>query len=197
MGDITSFPTCQGSLYLAAVLDLGSRRCVRCAMRDTSGVDQVLSAMRTRMRQKGDCNDNAVTEIFFSTLEFELVRLADPQRGPHGGVRVSRKLVQSEAAAFDAGLSRSRRVRSAIAGGSVGSLSLTRPSNRAKFKMPHARNACRCRDIERAAGKSYRGSSCPELVLRVQRRSLTRHQVASRMLLMVGWRHVAERRCAG
>jgi len=46
VGDITYLPTREGPLYLAAVLDLGSRRCVGWAMRDTLEVDVVLSALR-------------------------------------------------------------------------------------------------------------------------------------------------------
>jgi transposase InsO family protein len=46
VGDITYLPTREGPLYLAAVLDLGSRRCVGWAMRDTMEVDLVLSALR-------------------------------------------------------------------------------------------------------------------------------------------------------
>jgi transposase InsO family protein len=46
LGDITHIPTREGPLYLATVLDLGSRRCVGWAMRDTMEVDLVLSALR-------------------------------------------------------------------------------------------------------------------------------------------------------
>jgi putative transposase len=46
VGDITYIPTREGFLYLATVLDLGSRRCVGWAMRDTLEVDLVLSALR-------------------------------------------------------------------------------------------------------------------------------------------------------
>lgn len=46
VGDITYVPTRDGFLYLATVLDLGSRRCVGWAMRDTLEVDVVLSALR-------------------------------------------------------------------------------------------------------------------------------------------------------
>jgi transposase InsO family protein len=45
-GDITYIPTREGHLYLATVLDLGSRRCVGWAMRDTMEVDLVISALR-------------------------------------------------------------------------------------------------------------------------------------------------------
>lgn len=114
VGDITYLPTREGPLYLAAVLDLGSRRCVGWAMRDTMEVELVLAAlraaratrqpapgaifhsdrgsqyasgpyraelaehgMRASMSRKGNCYDNAVVESFFSTLEFELVMMAD------------------------------------------------------------------------------------------------------------------------
>lgn len=46
VGDITYIPTHEGALYLATVLDLGSRRCVGWAMRDTMEVELVLSALR-------------------------------------------------------------------------------------------------------------------------------------------------------
>ena len=46
VGDITYLPTREGPLYLATVLDLGSRRCVGWAMRDTMEVELVLSALR-------------------------------------------------------------------------------------------------------------------------------------------------------
>ena len=46
IGDITHIPTREGPVYLATVLDLGSRRCVGWAMRDTMEVELVLSALR-------------------------------------------------------------------------------------------------------------------------------------------------------
>jgi putative transposase len=46
VADITYIPTREGMLYLATVLDLGSRRCVGWAMRDTLEVDLALSALR-------------------------------------------------------------------------------------------------------------------------------------------------------
>ena len=46
VGDITYIPTRDGFLYLATVLDLGSRRCVGWAMRDTMEVDLVTTALR-------------------------------------------------------------------------------------------------------------------------------------------------------
>jgi len=46
VADITYIPTREGMLYLATVLDLGSRRCVGWAMRDTLDVDLALSALR-------------------------------------------------------------------------------------------------------------------------------------------------------
>ena len=46
VGDITYIPTREGHLYLATVLDLGSRRCVGWAMRDTMEVELVVSALR-------------------------------------------------------------------------------------------------------------------------------------------------------
>jgi len=46
IGDITHIPTREGALYLATVLDLGSRRCVGWAIRDTMEVELVVSALR-------------------------------------------------------------------------------------------------------------------------------------------------------
>jgi putative transposase len=46
VSDITYVPTRAGMLYLATVLDLGSRKCVGWAMRDTLEVELVLSALR-------------------------------------------------------------------------------------------------------------------------------------------------------
>lgn len=46
VADITYIPTAEGWLYLATVLDLGSRRCVGWAMRDTLEVELALSALR-------------------------------------------------------------------------------------------------------------------------------------------------------
>jgi putative transposase len=46
VADITYIPTREGMLYLATVLDLGSRRCVGWAMRETLEVDLALSALR-------------------------------------------------------------------------------------------------------------------------------------------------------
>ena len=46
VGDITYLPTREGPLYLATVLDLGSRRCVGWAMQDTMEGELVLRALR-------------------------------------------------------------------------------------------------------------------------------------------------------
>jgi putative transposase len=46
VSDITYIPTREGVLYLATVLDLGSRRCVGWAMRETLEVELALSALR-------------------------------------------------------------------------------------------------------------------------------------------------------
>jgi len=45
VADITHVPTREGPLYLATVLDLGSRRCVGWAMRDTMEVELALRAL--------------------------------------------------------------------------------------------------------------------------------------------------------
>ena len=46
VADLTHIPTREGALYLATVLDLGSRRCVGWAMRDHMEVELTLSALR-------------------------------------------------------------------------------------------------------------------------------------------------------
>lgn len=46
VSDITYIPTREGWLYLATVLDLGSRRCVGWAMREEMEVELTLSALR-------------------------------------------------------------------------------------------------------------------------------------------------------
>ena len=46
VADMTYIPTREGLLYLATVLDLGSRRCVGWAMRETLEVELALSALR-------------------------------------------------------------------------------------------------------------------------------------------------------
>jgi len=46
VADITYIPTREGTFYLATVLDLGSRRCVGWAMRDTLEGELALSALR-------------------------------------------------------------------------------------------------------------------------------------------------------
>jgi putative transposase len=46
VADMTYIPTREGMLYLATVLDLGSRRCVGWAMRDTLEVELALGALR-------------------------------------------------------------------------------------------------------------------------------------------------------
>ena len=46
VGDITYLPTREGPVYLATVLDLGSRRCVGWAMRDTLEAELVVSALQ-------------------------------------------------------------------------------------------------------------------------------------------------------
>jgi len=46
VADLTYVPTREGTLYLATVLDLGSRRCVGWAMRDTLEVELALSALQ-------------------------------------------------------------------------------------------------------------------------------------------------------
>ncbi len=103
-GDVTACWTSEGWLYLAALLDLGSRRVVGWA---TSGtLDQTLTQRALRralvqrqpaatpytaaeyraalraahvavsMSRPGDCWDNAVMESFFATLKTELVHEA-------------------------------------------------------------------------------------------------------------------------
>ena len=53
VADITYIPTREGWLYLASVLDLGSRRNVGWAMRDTLEADLALSALRMALGARG------------------------------------------------------------------------------------------------------------------------------------------------
>jgi transposase InsO family protein len=53
VADITYVPTREGMLYLATVLDLGSRRCVGWAMRETLEVELALSALRMAREARG------------------------------------------------------------------------------------------------------------------------------------------------
>lgn len=55
VADITYIPTREGILYLATILDLGSRRCVGWAMRDTLEVELALCALR--MAREARCPD--------------------------------------------------------------------------------------------------------------------------------------------
>ena len=102
VADITYIPTKAGFLYLAAVIDIWSRRVVGWSMRDDLATPLVTdapsnkavlqrplepgqytsTAFGTRCRQagiaismgrRGDAYDNAVAESFFATLETELL----------------------------------------------------------------------------------------------------------------------------
>lgn len=53
VADITYIPTREGWLYLASVLDLGSRRNVGWAMRDALEADVALSALRMALSTRG------------------------------------------------------------------------------------------------------------------------------------------------
>jgi transposase InsO family protein len=53
VADITYVPTREGMVYLATVLDLGSRRCVGWAMRDTIEDELTLSALRMARAARG------------------------------------------------------------------------------------------------------------------------------------------------
>jgi len=109
--DVTELPTRTGSVFLAAILDLFSRRVVGWALSESndtalarSALDRAVSARHpahgllhhsdrgspygsrdyikaldsigaTRsMSRTGDCWDNAVSESFFSTLEYECIQ---------------------------------------------------------------------------------------------------------------------------
>lgn len=52
VGDITYLPTSEGWLYLAAVIDLASRRCVGWAMRETLGAELATSALRMALERR-------------------------------------------------------------------------------------------------------------------------------------------------
>ena len=130
VSDLTEIPTGQGTLYLASILDLNSRRAVGYAVGAHHDADlasaavQVAIAVRggdvtgvvlhtdqggeftggelTRvcaragitqsMGRTGSALDNAVSESFHSTLEFELLsrtRFATHARSPAGGHRLA------------------------------------------------------------------------------------------------------------
>ncbi len=83
LADITYLPTGEGWLYLAAVLDLATRKIVGWAMRDHMRAEltaaeayrKQLAGMGARpsMSRTGCCYDNAPMESFFHTLKVELV----------------------------------------------------------------------------------------------------------------------------
>jgi putative transposase len=82
LADITYIPTAEGWLYLAAILDMFSRRIVGWAMDDRITQELTLSALRmaiaTRhpklcsMSRKANCWDNAPIESFFGNMKTEL-----------------------------------------------------------------------------------------------------------------------------
>jgi transposase InsO family protein len=65
------------------------------------------AGVRPSMGSVGDCFDNAMCESFFANLECELLNreVSKPGRGPHGGVRFHRGLVQPSSPPFGARLS--------------------------------------------------------------------------------------------
>jgi transposase InsO family protein len=91
LSDLTYIPTSEGWLYLAAILDLATRKVVGWVMRDHIRVELTLSALIMAVQRqrpppglaaigavpsksrKGCCYDNARTESFFHTLKVELV----------------------------------------------------------------------------------------------------------------------------
>jgi transposase InsO family protein len=52
IGDITYLPTAEGFVYLAAVLDLSSRRCIGWAMRETLEAEVATSALRMALERR-------------------------------------------------------------------------------------------------------------------------------------------------
>ena len=52
VSDITYIPTGEGWLYLAAVLDLDSRRCVGWAIRETLDTELAVSALRMAIERR-------------------------------------------------------------------------------------------------------------------------------------------------
>ena len=94
--DVKAIRTGEGWMYLAAVIDLFSRRVVGHAMSESNDTRLVLQALNSAkaargrsdlytdrlcalhvqpsMSERGDCWDNAVAESFFSTLEWERLR---------------------------------------------------------------------------------------------------------------------------
>ena len=97
VSDITYLPTQEGFVYLASIIDLGSRRLLGWALDTSMPVDQRLpgtilhsdqgsqycshvfqnrvraAQMRTSMSRKGECWDNAVAESFWNTVKREVL----------------------------------------------------------------------------------------------------------------------------
>jgi putative transposase len=133
LADITYIPTAEGWLYLAAIMDLFSRKIVGWAMRDHMRAELVSSALAMAIRQqrpgaglihhsdrgvqyashditasmsrKADCYDNAPMESFFHTLKTELVHHRNYQ---------TRTEAQRDVFAFIEGFYNRTRLHSAI-----------------------------------------------------------------------------------
>jgi transposase InsO family protein len=123
--DIAHIPNGEGWLYLASVLDLGSRRLLGYSMADQMRTELVTDALHmavsaragqhvswlvgTRLRAAGilgsmgsvgDCFDNSVAEAFFSGLQRELLdqhSLGHPRASRPSDLRPDRNLVQPPA----------------------------------------------------------------------------------------------------
>jgi putative transposase len=82
VADITYIETREGWLYLAAILDLYSRKIVGWAMSEHIDTSLVLKALamallHASMSRKANCYDNATMESFWSTLKLELIYRRD------------------------------------------------------------------------------------------------------------------------
>ena len=95
-GDITYIPTDEGWLYLADVLDLGSRRVIGYEMADRMPASLVIGALEMAIQTRG----GDVTGVIFHS-----------DRGSQGGIKWSSQHLDEEVARWPTGSGRSRCAR--------------------------------------------------------------------------------------
>ena len=118
LADLTYIPTGEGWLYLAAVLDLHTRKIVGWSMRETLHTEIALEALTMpyrlalarsgitpSMSRKGDCLDNAPMESFFHSLKTERV---------HHWIYGTRAEARRDLFQYIEGFYNSRRLHSAL-----------------------------------------------------------------------------------
>ena len=120
LADLTYIPTGEGWLYLAAVLDLHTRKIVGWSMRETLHTEIALEALTMPYRlalarsgitpstsRNGDCLDNAPMESFFHSLKTERVHhriYGTRAEAPQRPLPIYRGLLQFPSPAFGPGL---------------------------------------------------------------------------------------------